>query len=178
MEITYDLYGVISVTRFAESPPCVPDDAESCCVLRRGGEAGPAREDCDWLKLNWSSSICSSCNKGPRVPVLGKGIEGRGRSVSSSNSSTMAARRDILFFVVVEIIVLWLSVVMILMSSELVPTRGELNSHEFEHQLDLERHSRTTSWTPGQAYHSCDINRQMLPDQCSLYSSSRVESCP
>ena len=101
MEITYDLYGVISVTRFAESPPCVPDDAESCCVLRRGGEAGPAREDCDWLKLNWSSSICSSCNKGPRVPVLGKGIEGRGRSVSSSNSSTMAARRDILFLVVV-----------------------------------------------------------------------------
>jgi len=24
---------VIPVTRFTESPPCVPDDAESCCVI-------------------------------------------------------------------------------------------------------------------------------------------------
>ena len=45
--------------------------------------------------------MCSSSNRGPREPVLGKGIEGSGRSVSSSNSSTMAALRDILFFVVV-----------------------------------------------------------------------------
>lgn len=69
------------------------------------GDAGPAAGCLRFIESLSSSSESLapiSSRSAPRMPVLGRGLFGSGRSVSSSNSSTIAGRLDMLFLVVVQ----------------------------------------------------------------------------
>lgn len=67
------------------------DDAD----VNEGGGLG-WMVGCRGISMSSSSSLVISSRRAPRVPVLGNALDGKGRSVSSSNSSTIVARGGII----------------------------------------------------------------------------------
>lgn len=101
-ECTHDLYGVISV--IIRSPNAALSAGVGPLDWGCEGDAGPGAgaffttcppgRELSSLSSPESSSSDNSWMIAPRIPVFGSGREGRGKSVSSSNSSIISGRLD------------------------------------------------------------------------------------